>query len=115
MHVPCRHDRSPLHPDGAEVNKVFFTGRWTPHPGNQHQKKLEHRVQELARTFNIVPALANQSLLSGGKFAEAGYVSVCNGDEVKIYDGWTETITVSEDAVLKGWRCPRTELWQIPL
>ena len=50
----------------------------------------------------MVPALANQSLLSGGKFAEAGYVSVCDGDEVNIYDGGTATITVSEYAVLKG-------------
>ena len=46
--------------------------------------KLEHRVQEPVRTVNMVPVLANQSLLSGGKFAEAGYVSVCDGDEVNI-------------------------------
>ena len=64
--------------------------------------KLEHRVRELEHTVNMVPALANQSLLSGGKFAEAGYVSVCDGDEVNIYDGGTATITVSEYAVLKG-------------
>ena len=63
----------------------------------------------------MVPALANQSLLSGGKFAEAGYVSVCNGDEVKIYYGQTATIIVSEDVVLKGWWCTRTKLWRIPL
>ena len=61
----------------------------------------------------MVLALANQSLLS--KFAEAGYVSVCDGDKVKMYDGRTATITVLEDAVLKGWWCPRTKLWRIPL
>ena len=63
----------------------------------------------------MVQALANQSLLSGGKFEESGYVSVCDGDEVNIFDGHTATITVLEDEVLKGWRCPRTKLWRIPL
>ena len=63
----------------------------------------------------MVPKLANQSLLSGGKFAEAGYVSLYDGDRVNIYNGWTATITVSEDAVLKGWWCPCTKLWRITL
>ena len=63
----------------------------------------------------MVPALANQSLLSGVIFSEAGYVSVCDGYKFNIYNGRTATITVSEDAVLKGRRCPRTKLWRIPL
>ena len=50
----------------------------------------------------MVTSLDNQSLLIRVKFAEAGYVSVCDGDEVNIYDGQTATITVSEDAVLEG-------------
>ena len=49
--------------------------------------KLDHRVRELARILNMVPALSNQSLLSRGKFAEVGYVPVCDVDEVKIYNG----------------------------
>ena len=63
----------------------------------------------------MVLALANQYLLSGGTFAEAGYVFVCDGAEVKIYDGHTTKITVSYKAVLKVWRCPRKRLWRIPL
>ena len=43
----------------------------------------------------MVPLLSNQSLLSGEKFIEAGYVSVCNGGEVNICDGHTAKITVS--------------------
>ena len=54
----------------------------------------------------MVPALANKSLLRGGKFVEAIYVSVCDVEEVNIYDGHTVKITVSEKAVLAGWRCP---------
>ena len=76
---------------------------------------LEHKVRELAHTLNMVPALANKSLLSGGKFVEEGYVSVCDGEEVNIYDGHTAKITVSEKDFLTGWKCPRTRLWRIPL
>ena len=77
--------------------------------------KLEHRLREPARTVNMVLALANQSLLIGGKFSEGGYVSVFDGDEVNIYDGRTATITVPKEEVLKGWRCSRTKLFRIPL
>ena len=68
-----------------------------------------------ASTVHIVPALARQSLLSGGQFADSGYISICDGEEVNIYDEKTANITVSEKAVLKGWRCPKTKLWKIPL
>ena len=40
--------------------------------------KLHHPVQEPARTVEIVPALSEQSLLRGNKFAKAGYVSICD-------------------------------------
>ena len=50
----------------------------------------------------MVTALDNQSLLSGGKFADSGYVSVNDKEEVNIYDGHTAKIIVSEKAFLKG-------------
>ena len=40
---------------------------------------------------------------------------VCDVDKVNIYDGLTYTITVSEEAVLKGSRCPRNKFWRITL
>ena len=61
---------------------------------------LCHKVREPAHTVNVIPALVNQYLENGGKFAESGYVSVCDGEEVNIYDGHTAKITVSEKAVL---------------
>ena len=67
------------------------------------------------QTVDIFPALSDQSLLSGNKFVEAGYVSTCDDSEVNIYDGRTVKIVVSEEAVLKGWRCPRTGMWRVPL
>lgn len=41
-------------------------------------------------TVGMVPALVDNSLLSRGKFAEAGYGSVCYGKDVNIYDGRTQ-------------------------
>ena len=55
---------------------------------------------------DMVPALADNSLLSGGKFADTGYVFICDGSKVNMYDGQSFKITVSEEAVLKGWICP---------
>ena len=48
-------------------------------------------------------------------FAEAGYVFVCNGEEVNTYYDHTSKITVPEKTVLKGWRCSRKRLCPISL
>ena len=64
--------------------------------------KLHYPVHKHARTVDMVAALAVQSLLSGEKMAEAGYISVCDGDEVNLYDSRTARIVVSKEAVLKG-------------
>ena len=63
----------------------------------------------------MVPELSDQSLRSGSKFADAGYISICDEKKVNIYDGRTARILVSEKVVLKGWKCPRTKLWRVPL
>ena len=81
--------------------KVFSVadGRRTP---GSNIAKLYHPVRKPAQTVDMVPALAGQSLLSGAKFDEAGYISVCDGEEVNLYDSRTTRIVVSEEAVLKG-------------
>ena len=64
--------------------------------------KLHHPICEPTRTVDIVPALVENSLLSRGKFSEMGYISICDGNKINIYDGYTAQIVVSEEAVLKG-------------
>ena len=97
-------------PTDQPSTKLFTvaTGRKTP---GSRVAKLHHPLREPARKVDIVPGLAYQYLLSGKKFAKAGYVSICDDAEVNIYDGRTVKITVSEEAVLKGWRYPRTRMW----
>ena len=47
--------------------------------------KLHHPVREPTCTVDIIPALTDQSFLSGGKLSEAGYIYIYNGKEVNIY------------------------------
>ena len=67
-------------------------GRQTP---GSKIAKLHHPVRKPAQTVDMVPALAVQSILSGETFAEAGYISVCDGDEVNLYYSRTAHIVLS--------------------
>ena len=75
----------PLIPTALQSNKVFAhaDGHTTP---ATIVALLKHNLREAARTVHIVPALAHQSLLSGGRFANVGYISILDGNEVNIYD-----------------------------
>ena len=46
---------------------------------------------------------------------EGGYFAVYDEDEVNIYDGRKAKIIITEEAFLRGYRCPREKLWRIPL
>ena len=76
--------------------------------------KLMHDLIEPATEMDIVPVLPN-TLLSTGKLVEGGYFSVYEENEVNIYDGRKEKMIITEEAVLKGYRCPREKLCRIPL
>jgi hypothetical protein len=77
--------------------------------------KLLHNVREPTQSGNIVPTLANNSLISTSKFVDARYTVVYNDKEVNYYKKAITKIIVSEDAVLWGWQCPRNKLWSVPL
>ncbi len=77
--------------------------------------KLQHNVRHPAKDVHIVLGIERDSLLSIPKFADANYVTIFDKDEVNIYDANKTTIVVSRGAILRGWRCKQTNLWQIPL
>jgi hypothetical protein len=77
--------------------------------------KLLHNVREPTRSANFVPTLANNSLISTSKFVDAGYTVVYDDKEVNYYEKATTKIISTEDAVLRGWQCPRDKLWRVPL
>ena len=68
-----------------------------------NKAKLEHKLRNPARDVDMVPMLAEYTLLSASKFADANYISIYDKNEVNIYDARTAKITVSEEAVLQGW------------
>ena len=104
----------PFIPTDQPSTKVFTVATGHKTPGSR-VLKLHHPVRKPARMVDIFPVLADQSLISGEKFSKAGYVLICYDEEVNIYEGRTVKIIVSDEAVLKGWRCPRTRMWRIPL
>ena len=99
---------------GRPSTKVFTVADSHKTPEST-EAKLHHPARDPERTVDMVPALADQYLLSGNKFPQACYFTICDNQEVNIYDGRTEKIIVSEEAVLKGYFCPKSRMWHIPL
>ena len=79
------------------------------------QAKLFHDVCEPAKTVYMVPQLHHNSLISGGKFVDANYITVLTPTEVLIYDGKDTNISVPNKLIIKGWRDKKTGLWSVPL
>ena len=76
---------------------------------------MEHELREPARTYDMVPDITLDPLASTSKMCDAGYLSVFDEEEVRIYDARTTKITTSKPPVLKGWRDKVSTLWRIPL
>ena len=93
-HLQCRKSWRPIYSNGLDFQQSFpvADGHITP---ASNIVKLHHPVCEPAFTVDMVPALADLSLLSGNKFTKAGYISIWDGEEVNIYDGRTVKIVVS--------------------
>ena len=106
--------KDPSIPTGRVSTTVFHLPNGAIAPATTLNKLL-HNVHTPARDVNIVPSLVENSLLSTSKFAAAGYTTIYDENEVNFYDTKTDKITISAEAVLKGWRCPRTNLWRAPL
>ena len=65
--------------------------------------------------MDLVPAMKKDTLISVGKFADAGYLTVFDEEEVNIYDGLKTKIEINSKPIIKGWRDPETGLYRIPL
>ena len=99
---------------GQASNKVFIL------PGGQVAAAeaiatYPFAVRPEAAEVHITPDITSNSLLSTGKFADADYVTVFDKEQVNVYDVNDITISVTRGALLRGWRCPTTGLWRIPL
>ena len=77
--------------------------------------KLAHNVQQPAKDIHIVPSIKSNLLLSTAKFAEAGYITVFDNQEVNIYNAHDTKLIVLRGAILRGWFDKMHNLWRIPL
>jgi hypothetical protein len=106
--------KDPSRARGELSTTVFYLPNSAIAPATTRNKLL-HNVREPACSVNIVPALVENFRLSTNKFAEAGYTVIYDKDEVNFYNARTRKITVSEEAILTGWRCLHQKMWHIPL
>jgi len=72
-------------------------------------------VWDPAKQLHITPGITTNSLLSTNKFAEANYITIFDKEEVNIYDVNNTVIAVTRRAILRGFKCPGSGLWQISL
>lgn len=63
----------------------------------------------------LFTAMSNDTLLSMGKFADAGYITIIHENKVNIYDGKQVRINVTLEAITHRWQDLATGLYQIPL
>ena len=76
---------------------------------------MGHDLSESSCTFDMVPDVTLDCLASVSKMCDAGYFTVFDGEEVRIYDAETTKVVTSKPPVLKGWRDTISPLWRIPL
>jgi len=68
-------------------------------------------VRAPANELHITPGVNQHSLLSTRKYADANYITVFDKDTVNVYDPNNTIITVTKDAILRGWRDTDNKLW----
>ena len=73
------------------------------------------KVRHPASEVHITPGVTSNSLMSTNQFTQAGYITVFDKEEVNIYDANDVKITVTREAILRGWICEETGLWCIPV
>ena len=103
----------PSIPTGIKSKKTFG-GAFGDQAEATMINKLHHNIQEPAKSVHIVPEVQH-SLLSTGKLTNADHIRVYTKLKVNFYNPQTTRIKVSKASLLKGWQCPVTKLWRVPL
>ena len=99
---------------GLQSTKVFVVPTGEEVPATE-KALLAHNLRGTAREVETVPGIKNNVLLSTGKMVDEDYFAVYDKESCHIYDGKTAKLQVSEEVILKGYRCKTTGQWRIPL
>ena len=81
---------------------------------SNNNKQAVPQTSEPARRMHIVPQVKD-SLLGTGKCLDADSIAIYDKHEVNYFDAKTTKVIITDTAVLTGWHCPKTNLWQVPL
>ena len=75
-----------------------------------------HKLRRDARQCDILPGLQDNSLVSVGKLADAGYYTLFmpGGQGVQVFDAKKVKISISAESVLQGHR-DEQGLWRVPI
>jgi hypothetical protein len=98
----------------TKSTKTFYNANGTTSDAS-NQARLKYNLRSPADEADMVPSLAMNSLLSTSKLADANYITIFTKDEVQVFDAELAKVSVDGDAVMKGWRCPMTKLWRVPI
>ena len=92
---------SPFIPTGKKSDKIFQVPIGDIIEASERMK-LDLDVREPAKRVDIVSGVTTNNLLSTGKFADAGYITMFDQDIVNIYDAQYNIVTVTRGAVPRG-------------
>ena len=82
--------------------------------GTRFRGNRTSKVQEAARTVDVVPGLQQNSLCCINKFTDTNYITIFIPYEVKIFNENKTTLTSIDKSILQWWRDPVCGLWCIP-
>jgi hypothetical protein len=104
----------PSHRTGEPSDKQFIL------PSGQliqatEKAKYPFNVRAPANELHITPGVSEHSLRSTGKYADANYITVFDKDTINVYNANNTVVTVTKEAILRGWRDKDNKLWRIPL
>ena len=100
-------------PTDIKSNKIFHIPNRVTAPDSD-VCKIEHELWDPAQIVDMVLDLVDSSPLRTSKLACACHIKIYDVKDVNIYDINTTIIIVPEEAVLRGWRCPKSTLCHIP-
>ena len=94
----------------------------------QHQTSVPQRIEPVKHLSRpaasptkhsacpmVVEVATAMDIYSISKFVDANYIAIFDKNEVKIFDANNTKVNVSCTAKLRGWHCPTSKLWRIPL
>ncbi len=100
--VEAPKDEKYLLKTGEKLHNVFILPN-SKKMNATDKMALDYNLRAPAAEMNVMPGV-HTSLISACKIADAGFVTVLSKDGLKMYNGATCKIVVSEAAALSGWK-----------